>query len=80
MPDVHSGVRAFGFLWIFRTNLHFFFFLWLAGWFVELSGQGLVWRMLGDELELRWATGSEEGNKGFIVTRRQGKTQTWVCL
>ena len=47
----------------------------------ELSGVGVSWKMLGDELELKWSTGSEEGNLGFVVSRRQGKTETWekVC-
>ena len=43
----------------------------------ELSGVGISWKMLGDELELKWTTGNEEGNVGFIVSRRQGKTETW---
>lgn len=33
--------------------------------------------MLGDELELKWATGSEEGNRGFVVYRRPGKAPDW---
>lgn len=43
----------------------------------ELSGAGMSWKMLGDELELRWATGSEEGNRGFVVYRRKGKSDKW---
>lgn len=46
----------------------------------ELSGQGLRWKLLGDELELTWATGAEENNRGFIVTRRQGKTDMWQSV
>ncbi|CAN8077219.1 unnamed protein product [Agarophyton chilense] len=46
----------------------------------ELSGAGLSWKMLGDELELRWATGSEEGNRGFVVYRRAGKSNSWEKL
>ncbi|KAI0561445.1 hypothetical protein FGB62_82g072 [Gracilaria domingensis] len=46
----------------------------------ELSGAGLSWKMLGDELELKWATGSEEGNKGFVVYRRAGKSDSWQKL
>lgn len=43
----------------------------------ELSGLGVSWKMLGDELELSWATGSEEGNRGFVVYRRPGKSPDW---
>lgn len=43
----------------------------------ELSGVGVSWKMLGDELELSWATGSEEGNRGFVVYRRPGKSPDW---
>lgn len=56
----------------------------------ELSGVGLQSKMLGDELELTWATGSETGSfvdgveyalKGFVVSRRKGQTEMWerVC-
>eukprot|EP00171_Calliarthron_tuberculosum_P009751 IDg9751t1 len=34
--------------------------------------------MLGDELELRWSTGSEEGNAGFIVSRRAAREEKWT--
>lgn len=43
----------------------------------ELSGLGVTWKMLGDELELSWATGAEEGNRGFVVYRRPGKSPDW---
>lgn len=43
----------------------------------ELSGVGLQWKMLGDELELSWATGAEEGNLGFVVYRRKGGEDKW---
>lgn len=46
----------------------------------ELSGQGLQAKMLGDELELAWGTGAETGNRGFIVTRRKGKTDMWESV
>lgn len=46
----------------------------------ELSGVGMSWKMLGDELELKWTTGNEEDNVGFIVSRRQGKTDKWEKL
>lgn len=45
--------------------------------YAELSGTGLSWKMLGDELELRWATGAEDNNKGFVVYRRAGKSDKW---
>ncbi len=43
----------------------------------ELSGVGVAWKMLGDELELKWSTGSEEGNLGFVVSRRAGRDTQW---
>lgn len=43
----------------------------------ELSGVGILWKMLGDELELSWTTGAEEGNRGFVVYRRAGKSEQW---
>lgn len=43
----------------------------------ELAGVGLNGRLLGDEVDLRWETGTEENNKGFKVTRRAGKSDTW---
>lgn len=46
----------------------------------ELSGVGMSWNMLGDELELKWATGSEDNNQGFVVYRRQGKSDKWDKL
>lgn len=44
----------------------------------ELSGVGVTWRMLGDEGELCWNTGSEEGNLGFVVSRRRGRDGEWA--
>lgn len=44
----------------------------------ELSGTGMTWRMLGDELELSWSTGTEEANLGFVVYRRKGKEENWT--
>lgn len=43
----------------------------------ELSGVGLTYRMVGDDIELLWATGSEEGNKGFVIYKRKGKASDW---
>lgn len=36
----------------------------------ELNASAISWKMLGDELELRWRTGSEENNRGFAVYKR----------
>ncbi len=44
----------------------------------ELSGVGLSYKLLGDELELRWSTGGEEGNVGFVVSRRGTREETWT--
>jgi hypothetical protein len=46
----------------------------------ELSGQGLRWRRLGDEGVLSWDTGNEQGNRGFIVSRRRGQEAEWVLV
>lgn len=46
----------------------------------ELSGVGLSYKLLGDEVELKWATGSEEGNIGFVVSRRAGRAAEWVTI
>lgn len=46
----------------------------------ELSGVGLSWKLLGDELELRWSTGNEDGNAGFIVSRRAAREEKWEKL
>jgi len=48
----------------------------------ELSGTGgLTSKVLSeDEVELRWSTGDEEGNAGFIVQRRQGGSNTFQDL
>lgn len=43
----------------------------------ELSGQGMTWKMVGDDLELLWATGGEEGTVGFVLYRRAGKEEKW---
>lgn len=46
----------------------------------DAEWDGLKWKLLGDELELTWATGGEEGNRGFIVTRRQAKEDMWQSV
>jgi hypothetical protein len=38
----------------------------------ELSGVGLVARLLGDEVKLSWTVGKEENSRGYIVTKRPG--------
>ncbi|CBJ29161.1 conserved unknown protein [Ectocarpus siliculosus] len=45
---------------------------------MELSGAGLSAKRVSDEMvELTWKTGNEEGNIGFIVSRRAAKTDEW---
>lgn len=48
----------------------------------ELSGVGITWKVVGDNdaLEVSWATGSEDGNVGFVVYRRRGKSDKWEKL
>jgi len=43
----------------------------------ELAGVGLKGRILGDEVDLRWDTGTEVNNLGFRVMRRAGKSDKW---
>ncbi|OSX75766.1 hypothetical protein BU14_0222s0011 [Porphyra umbilicalis] len=43
----------------------------------ELAGVGLKGRILGDEVDLRWDTGTEVNNLGFKVMRRAGKSDKW---
>lgn len=52
--------------------------LLLFDWQMELSGVGLTAkRVFGDSVELTWNTGNEEGNIGFVVSRRAAKTDDW---
>lgn len=44
----------------------------------ELSGVGMTWKMIGDNLKLSWTTGSEEDCLGFSVSRRTGKSSEWT--
>lgn len=48
----------------------------------ELSGGGgLSSKVLSEEeIELRWDTGDETGNVGFIVQRRPGGSEDWIDL
>jgi hypothetical protein len=34
------------------------------------SSEGMKWRMVGDLVELGWATNAEEDNKGYVVEKR----------
>jgi len=47
---------------------------------MELSGVGLKYKMIGDEVELSWGTGDETGNVGFIVTKRAGGSDDWQVV
>jgi hypothetical protein len=47
----------------------------------ELSGAGLSYKVVdGDNVELEWGTKAEENTKGFIVKRRQAKTDTFEVI
>jgi len=42
------------------------------------AGGGLRSKVLSEEeIELRWSTGDEEGNEGFIIQRRKGGTENF---
>lgn len=41
----------------------------------ELSGGGLQSKVIGQDIELEWATGGEANTEGFIVKRRAAKTE-----
>lgn len=43
----------------------------------ELSGTGMTWKKVGDNLRLSWSTGSEEDCLGFVVYKRAGKSSEW---
>ena len=46
----------------------------------ELSGGGLNFKIIGDEVELEWATTSEKDTAGFRVQRRPAKTNDWETI
>jgi len=46
----------------------------------ELGGTGLRYKVIGDSVELEWATASETSTKGFIVKRRPAKTDEFEVL
>lgn len=43
----------------------------------ELSGGGLQSKIIGEDIELEWATASEANTEGFIIKRRPAKTETF---
>lgn len=45
---------------------------------MELSGVGLRTKVIDGEVELSWRTENEEGNLGFTVIKRRGKTDEWM--
>lgn len=46
----------------------------------ELSGTGLNYKVIDGQVELEWATKSEDNTKGFIVKRRKAKTDTFEVI
>mmetsp|Transcript_13277 Transcript_13277/g.17382 ORF Transcript_13277/g.17382 Transcript_13277/m.17382 type:complete len:258 (+) Transcript_13277:212-985(+) len=46
----------------------------------ELSGGGLSYKVMGDDVELEWGTTSEEDTAGFRVSRRPAKTEDWQTI
>jgi len=46
----------------------------------ELSGTGLKSKVVDGSVELEWATKTEKGTKGFIVSRRPAKTENFEVI
>lgn len=46
----------------------------------ELSGQGLKYKMVGEDVELSWFTDGEENNLGFMVQKRAARTDDWITV
>lgn len=46
----------------------------------ELSGGGLRSKVIGQDVELTWATSREANTKGFVLKRRQAKTDEFQVL
>lgn len=46
----------------------------------ELSGVGLSYKVLGEDVELEWATSREANTEGFLVKRRAAKTDEFEIL
>jgi len=46
----------------------------------ELSGTGLNYKVIDGQVELEWATKTEDNTKGFIVKRRKAKTEDFSTI
>lgn len=46
----------------------------------ELSGVGLSFKIIGEDVELSWATSREANTKGFVVKRRPAKTEQFQTI
>mmetsp|Transcript_13628 Transcript_13628/g.27159 ORF Transcript_13628/g.27159 Transcript_13628/m.27159 type:complete len:293 (+) Transcript_13628:153-1031(+) len=46
----------------------------------ELSGTGLNFKLIGDEVELEFGTKSEKNTAGFVVRRRKARDDEWVVI
>ena len=46
----------------------------------ELSGTGLRSKIIGEDVELTWATSREANTKGFVLKRRAAKTEDFSVL
>jgi len=46
----------------------------------ELSGTGLKSKIIDGQVELEWATKSEKGTKGFVVSKRPAKTDDFSVI
>jgi len=46
----------------------------------ELSGTGLNFKLIGDEVELEFGTKSEKNTAGFVVRRRKAREDEWVVI
>mmetsp|Transcript_34249 Transcript_34249/g.38983 ORF Transcript_34249/g.38983 Transcript_34249/m.38983 type:complete len:268 (+) Transcript_34249:115-918(+) len=46
----------------------------------ELSGTGLKYKVVDNQVELEWATGAEDNTKGFLVKRRKSKTTDFEVI
>jgi hypothetical protein len=46
----------------------------------ELSGVGLNYKIIGEDVELSWATSREANTEGFVLKRRPAKTENFEVL
>lgn len=46
----------------------------------ELSGVGLNYKIVGEDVELEWATSREANTEGFLVKRRPAKTEEFEVI